>query len=82
MKLYSILACAIGVSLLTQTASVAQHHDYPIQPVPFTHVHVHDDFCAPKMQVNATVTIPHTLKKSKENGRRIQIRNSHGLHHL
>ncbi|WP_227006195.1 glycoside hydrolase family 127 protein [Rufibacter latericius] len=46
-----------------------QHNDYPIQPVPFTHVHVHDEFWAPKMKVNATVTIPHTLEKSREQGR-------------
>jgi DUF1680 family protein len=69
MKFSQILTCAIGLFISAQGTVTAQHHDYPIQPVPFTHVHVHDDFWAPKMQVNATVTIPHTLKKSKENGR-------------
>jgi DUF1680 family protein len=47
----------------------AQQKDYPIQPVPFTHVLVNDQFWAPKMEVNAKVTIPYILQKCKENGR-------------
>ncbi len=61
---------------LTIVASVAmfnavaqQKKDYPIQPVAFTHVHVNDKFWAPKMEVNARVTIPYTLQKCEENGR-------------
>jgi DUF1680 family protein len=54
---------------LSSTSLVAQQKDYPIQPVPFTQVHVNDQFWAPKMEVNAKVTIPYILKKCKENGR-------------
>ncbi|RZK58207.1 MAG: glycoside hydrolase family 127 protein [Pedobacter sp.] len=61
-----ILLFAFG--LLAFSAS-AQQKDYPIQPVPFTHVHVNDEFWAPKMEVNAKVTIPYILQKCKENGR-------------
>ncbi|WP_443938727.1 glycoside hydrolase family 127 protein [Pedobacter sp. MW01-1-1] len=47
----------------------AQQQDYPIQPVAFTKVHVHDNFWQPKMEVNATVTIPYVIAQCKANGR-------------
>lgn len=47
----------------------AQKKDYPIQPVAFTHVHVNDQFWAPKMEVNAKVTIPYTLQQCRMDGR-------------
>ncbi|WP_246269525.1 beta-L-arabinofuranosidase domain-containing protein [Chitinophaga oryzae] len=43
--------------------------DYPIQPVPFTQVHVSDNFWAPKIKVNAEVSIPYTLEQCKKTGR-------------
>lgn len=43
--------------------------DYPIQPVDFTHVHVHDRFWTPRMETNANITIPYVLQKCRENGR-------------
>ena len=58
----------LGLSLLSG-AAFAQQKDYPIQPVAFTHVHVNDEFWAPKMKVNAEVTIPYTLQQSKKDGR-------------
>lgn len=52
------------------TFSAAQlKNDYPIQPVPFTQVHVTDNFWAPKIRVNAEVTIPYTLEQCKKEGR-------------
>lgn len=47
----------------------AQKKDYPIQPVAFTQVHVNDQFWAPKMEVNASVTIPYTLEQCRRDGR-------------
>ncbi|MFB9843070.1 glycoside hydrolase family 127 protein [Mucilaginibacter ginsenosidivorans] len=47
----------------------AQQRDYPIQPVPFTHVHVNDNFWEPKMEVNASVTIPYVLAQCRAHGR-------------
>lgn len=58
------LACCI----LT-TVAKAQQKDYPIQPVSFTQVHVNDNFWKPKMQINASVTIPYILKMCREHGR-------------
>ncbi len=49
--------------------SIAQNRDYPIQPVDFTHVHVHDHFWQPKMELNANVTIPYVLEKCNSEGR-------------
>jgi uncharacterized protein len=46
-----------------------KNSDYPIQPVDFTHVHVSDQFWAPKMELNANVTIPYVLEKCRETGR-------------
>ncbi len=50
-------------------AQVKLKADYPIQPVAFTQVHVNDNFWAPKIQMNAEVTIPYTLEQCKKNGR-------------
>ena len=43
--------------------------DYPIQPVAFTQVQVMDNFWAPKIRVNADVTIPYTLEQCRKTGR-------------
>jgi len=43
--------------------------DYPIQPVNFTRVHFNDQFWAPKIEINRTVSIPLALKKCEETGR-------------
>lgn len=67
------LSCkkALGFVLIATSTSTlsAQVKDYPIQPVAFTSVHVHDKFWQPRMETNATVTIPYILQKCKENGR-------------
>jgi DUF1680 family protein len=43
--------------------------DYPIQPVPFTDVHLTDSFWAPRIQTNSDVTIPYAFQKCEETGR-------------
>lgn len=64
------VASALAFSLAALTSPVlAQQKDYPIQPVAFTSVHVNDNFWQPKMEVNATVTIPYVLAQCKANGR-------------
>jgi uncharacterized protein len=47
----------------------AQPRDYPVKPVPFTAVHVHDVFWAPRIETNRKVTIPFAFKKDEETGR-------------
>jgi DUF1680 family protein len=43
--------------------------DYPIQPVPFTSVKLTDDFWAPRIRRNATVTIPIAFSYCESSGR-------------
>jgi DUF1680 family protein len=43
--------------------------DYPVQPVPFTAVHVDDVFWAPRIEINRKVTIPFAFHKCEETGR-------------
>jgi len=42
---------------------------YPIGPVPFTSVHVNDNFWAPRIRTNHDVTIPIAIQKCRETGR-------------
>ncbi|MFT3824809.1 MAG: glycoside hydrolase family 127 protein [Chitinophagaceae bacterium] len=49
--------------------TIAQQADYPIQPVAFTQVHLTDNFWAPKIRVNADITIPYTLQQCRDHGR-------------
>jgi DUF1680 family protein len=53
--------------------------DYPIRPVDFTHVRVNDEFWAPKIETNRTVTVPFALQKNEETGRVDNFRKAAGL---
>ena len=66
---FQFLVLALLCSLFFTDSLSAQQKDYPIQPVPFTQVHVNDNFWEPKMEVNANVTIPYVLAQCKANGR-------------
>jgi DUF1680 family protein len=44
--------------LLTASVALAQTATYPVKPVPFTAVHFHDDFWAPRIELNRKATIP------------------------
>jgi hypothetical protein len=68
--LHKKIAAGVLVSLGWAAGATAQlKKDYPIQPVAFTQVHVSDSFWAPKIKVNATVTIPYTLEQCRKTGR-------------
>ena len=43
--------------------------DYPINPVPFTSVKLTDNFWAPRIKKNATVTIPIAFRYCESTGR-------------
>jgi DUF1680 family protein len=43
--------------------------DYPVQPVPFTAVHLDDAFWLPRIEVNRRVTIPFAFEKCEETKR-------------
>lgn len=52
-----------------QAQAVAVAQDYPVQPVPFTAVHLNDGFWAPRIEINRTVTIPFAFQQCEETGR-------------
>ncbi len=62
-----LAACCFLLSLAIAQTPLAR--DYPVRPVPFTAVHVHDAFWAPKMETNRRVTIPFAFHKDEETGR-------------
>ena len=43
--------------------------DYPVQPVPFTAVHLDDQFWAPKIETNRLVSIPFAFQQCELSGR-------------
>jgi hypothetical protein len=43
--------------------------DYPVRPVPFSAVHFTDQFWAPRLEVNRTVSIPTAFEKCEETNR-------------
>ena len=47
----------------------APKRDYPIQPVPFTAVHVNDQFWAPRIEINRKVSIPTAFEQCERTGR-------------
>src|SRR3954447_22696917 len=52
-----------------QTEGSPAKRDYPIEPVPFTQVHVNDSFWAPKIETNRTVSIPTAFDQCERTGR-------------
>src|SRR5437764_1064668 len=47
----------------------APRKDYPIRPIRFTDVQVTDDFWAPRMETNRTVSIPTAFDQCERTGR-------------
>jgi uncharacterized protein len=64
---FVILAAAIAAR--SQGTRVNPEHDYPVQPVSFTAVHLSDVFWAPRIETNRTVTIPFAFQQCELSGR-------------
>ncbi|MCB2220456.1 MAG: glycoside hydrolase family 127 protein [Bacteroidetes bacterium] len=64
-----LLVTITFVSCDFQSKSKASKNDYPITPVPFTDVHLQDDFWLPRILKNTEVTIPIAFGQSEETGR-------------
>jgi hypothetical protein len=62
------LIAVLSVGGRTQS-TVTPKHDYPVQPVPFTSVHLNDVFWAPRIETNRTATIPAAFKQCELTGR-------------
>ena len=55
--------------LTSASSPAAPAHDYPVQPVPFTAVHLDDNFWAPRLETNRVTTIPYAFGQCKASGR-------------
>ncbi len=66
MKKYLLLI--VGWIMLSVNG-LAQQRDYPFTPVPFTNVHLSDNFWLPRIKVNHTVTIPASFERCENTGR-------------
>jgi len=53
---------------LTASIALAQNATYPVKPVPFTAVHFHDDFWAPRIEINRQATIPAAFAQLEKAG--------------
>ena len=77
-----LIASAGAWWVSAQTAAAAQkasqqtapRRDYPVQPVPFTAVHLDDVFWAPRIETNRAVTHPVRLPAVRADGPRRQLR--------
>ena len=54
-------------------------NDYPIKPVSLRHVKITDKFWAPRIEINANITIPHNFRKCEETGRISNFSRAAGL---
>ncbi len=65
------LALTLSTMALAALAARAQKptHDYPVQPIPFTAVHLDDEFWAPRIETNRKVTIPAAFQQCELSGR-------------
>src|SRR5688572_22866478 len=61
------LLCAMLASFAT--AHAAAPATQALQPVPFTEVKFRDEFWAPRLETNRTVTIPHDFAMCEKTGR-------------
>jgi DUF1680 family protein len=64
-----IILILAGVVLAPPEAIASAGEDYPYQPVPFTAVHLNDQFWAPRLETNRLTTIPYAFGKCEESGR-------------
>src|ERR1035437_7179623 len=60
--------CSIAMGVLSQSNAQNKLQE-PIQQVSFTEVHFSDNFWAPRIETNRTVSIPSAFKECEKNGR-------------
>ncbi|OGV64750.1 MAG: six-hairpin glycosidase [Lentisphaerae bacterium RIFOXYA12_FULL_48_11] len=63
------IAIAFLFSVIASACVAVGAKDYPVTPVPFTSVHVQDEFWFPRMETNRTVTVKADFAKCEETGR-------------
>jgi uncharacterized protein len=69
-RIYILFILAGALSGAPQSSDThTVRSDYPIKPVPFTQVHVSDQFWAPRIETNRTVSIPTAFEQCERTGR-------------
>lgn len=68
-KVLILFSSCVLAGLWSCSAPVYQQPDAPIQEVPFTQVHIEDQFWSPRIETNRTVSIPSAFKECEKNGR-------------
>jgi DUF1680 family protein len=63
------LLAGVALTAMTACSSSYQKPQAPICEVPFTQVHLDDDFWSPRIEVNRTVSIPSAFHECEVNGR-------------
>ena len=73
MKRISLILAGLSsivFSVNAGTYNVAPHASKtPIKEVPFTNVHINDNFWSPRIETNRTVSIPSAFRECENNGR-------------
>lgn len=72
MKIISRIVILMALPILMNACGEApetRENTYPIEPVPFTSVHLSDQFWAPRLKTNHEVTIPIAIEQSELTGR-------------
>jgi DUF1680 family protein len=69
-----MIRAVLGLAPLLALTAIALHgerpvRDYPVQPVPFTAVHLNDVFWAPRIETNRTETVPFAFQQCELSGR-------------
>ncbi len=59
----------ILITLISCCNINAQQKDYSFTAVPFTNVHLTDNFWLPRLKINHTVTIPASFERCESTGR-------------
>ncbi len=73
-KILLLIILVLSSNVISQTVK-----DYPIQPVPFTQVHMNEGFWFDRMEINRTVTIPYAIKMCETTGRVTNLEIAAGL---
>jgi uncharacterized protein len=63
-----LIAGGLVPGLRLPLAGQASPHDYPAHPIPLTQVEIHDEFWAPRIEANRTVSIWHCFERMKDAG--------------
>ena len=55
----------VFAALISGSATADEKHDYPLSPMSFEQVTLHDSFWLPRLKVQAESTVPHALTQTE-----------------